>query len=109
MDRMAQPETSTGLGQIGQIALTVSDIARAVTFYRDSLGMQFLFQLPSLAFFDCNGSGEVLLWTISGTEVAHLNISGGLTWNAAGLADGMYIAKKTCNGVKTRKKFVIVR
>ena len=55
MDRMAQPETSTGLGQIGQIALTVSDIARAVTFYRDSLGMQFLFQLPSLAFFDCNG------------------------------------------------------
>jgi catechol 2,3-dioxygenase-like lactoylglutathione lyase family enzyme len=52
---MAQPTTSFGLGQIGQIALTVSDIDRAVAFYRDSLGMQFLFQVPNLAFFDCDG------------------------------------------------------
>jgi methylmalonyl-CoA/ethylmalonyl-CoA epimerase len=52
---MAQPTTSFGLGQIGQIALTVSDIGRAVAFYRDSLGMQFLFQVPNLAFFDCDG------------------------------------------------------
>ncbi len=55
MDRMAQPTTSSGLGQIGQIALTVSDIGRAVAFYRDSLGMRFLFQVPNLAFFDCDG------------------------------------------------------
>ncbi len=55
MDRMAQPTTSFGLGQIGQIALTVSDIGRAVAFYRDSLGMRFLFQVPNLAFFDCDG------------------------------------------------------
>ena len=55
MDRMAQPDISFGLGQIGQIALTVSDIGRAVTFYRDSLGMRFLFQVPNLAFFDCDG------------------------------------------------------
>jgi len=55
MDHMAQPETSFGLGQIGQIALTVSDIGRAVAFYRDSLGMRFLFQVPNLGFFDCDG------------------------------------------------------
>jgi catechol 2,3-dioxygenase-like lactoylglutathione lyase family enzyme len=52
---MAQPATGFGLGRIGQIALTVSDIGRAVTFYRDSLGMRFLFQVPNLAFFDCDG------------------------------------------------------
>ncbi len=52
---MAQPTTSFGLGQIGQLALTVSDMDRAVTFYRDSLGMRFLFQVPNLAFFDCDG------------------------------------------------------
>jgi methylmalonyl-CoA/ethylmalonyl-CoA epimerase len=52
---MALPTTSFGLGQIGQIALTVSDIGRAVAFYRDSLGMRFLFQVPNLAFFDCDG------------------------------------------------------
>ena len=52
---MAQPDTSISLGPIGQIALTVSDIAGAVSFYRDSLGMRFLFQVPNLAFFDCDG------------------------------------------------------
>lgn len=45
-----------GLGQIGQIAVPVSDIDRAVAFYRDVLGMRFLFQAPlGLGFFDCGG------------------------------------------------------
>jgi methylmalonyl-CoA/ethylmalonyl-CoA epimerase len=52
---MAQAEMSFGLGPIGQIALTVTDTARAVEFYRDKLGMRFLFQVPNLAFFDCGG------------------------------------------------------
>jgi methylmalonyl-CoA/ethylmalonyl-CoA epimerase len=55
MDHMAQSDTSFGLGRIGQIALTVSDIGRAVAFYRDALGVRFLFQVPNLAFFDCDG------------------------------------------------------
>lgn len=46
---------SFGLSQIGQIALTVSDLERAVAFYRDRLGMRFLFRVPNLAFFDCDG------------------------------------------------------
>ncbi len=45
-----------GLNQIGQIAVPVSDIERAITFYRDTLGMRFLFQAPpGLGFFDCSG------------------------------------------------------
>ena len=45
-----------GLGQIGQIAVPVSDIQRAIAFYRDVLGMRFLFQAPpGLGFFDCAG------------------------------------------------------
>ena len=45
-----------GLNQIGQIAIPVSDLDRSVTFYRDELGMKFLFQAPpGLAFFDCGG------------------------------------------------------
>ena len=47
---------SFGLGPIGQIAVPVGDIERAVAFYRDVLGMRFLFQVPpGLAFFDCAG------------------------------------------------------
>jgi len=40
---------------IGQIALTVRDLARSVTFYRDLLGLKLLFQVPNMAFFDCGG------------------------------------------------------
>jgi methylmalonyl-CoA/ethylmalonyl-CoA epimerase len=48
--------TNFGLVQIGQIAVPVSDIERAVAFYRDTLGMRFLFQAPpGLGFFDCAG------------------------------------------------------
>jgi len=45
-----------GLNQIGQIAVPVADIDRAVRFYRDTLGMKFLFQAPpGLGFFDVGG------------------------------------------------------
>lgn len=45
-----------GLSQIGQIAIPVSNLERAVEFYRDVLGIRFLFQAPpGLAFFDCGG------------------------------------------------------
>ncbi|MDD5466985.1 MAG: VOC family protein [Anaerolineales bacterium] len=45
----------TGLAQIGQVSLTVHQLERAIAFYRDHLGMRFLFQTPNLAFFDCQG------------------------------------------------------
>lgn len=45
-----------GLSQIGQIAVPVSDVERAIRFYRDTLGMRFLFQAPpGLGFFDLSG------------------------------------------------------
>ncbi len=45
-----------GLSQIGQIAIAFKDLPRAVTFYRDVLGLPFLFEAPpQLAFFDCAG------------------------------------------------------
>ena len=42
--------------KIGQIAIPVTDVERAIAFYRDVLGLTFLFQAgPNLAFFDCGG------------------------------------------------------
>ena len=41
-----------GLSEIGQVAVTVNDLERAVAFYRDALGMKHLFSAPpGLAFF----------------------------------------------------------
>lgn len=42
---------------IGQIHISVGDVDRAVTWYRDVLGLEFLFQVPGqpMAFFNCGG------------------------------------------------------
>jgi predicted enzyme related to lactoylglutathione lyase len=48
--------TTTAPSAIGQIALYVRDLDRAVGFYRDTLGLRFLFRAPpNMAFFDCGG------------------------------------------------------
>ena len=49
-------ESGLSQARIGQIAVVVQDLDRAVAFYRDTLGLRFLFQAPpKLAFFDCGG------------------------------------------------------
>lgn len=40
---------------IGQIAIVVHDLERAVAFYRDLLGMRYLFAVPKMAFLECGG------------------------------------------------------
>src|SRR5262245_35188326 len=60
MDSAAAP--AFGLSTIGQIAITVTDVARAVAFYRDTLGIKLLFQMPTMGFFDC-GSVRLMLST----------------------------------------------
>ena len=49
------PLSSPGLTGIGQIHVGVADLERATAFYRDVLGLPFLFQVPGMAFFDCAG------------------------------------------------------
>ena len=54
---------SAQLTGILQIAITVKDIERATTFYRDTLGLHLLMNAPNMAFFDCGG---VRLYLASG-------------------------------------------
>ena len=44
---------SVQLNEIGQIALTVRDLERAKNFYQNTLGMKFLFDAGTMAFFQC--------------------------------------------------------
>ncbi len=52
---MATATAPFGLSQIGQISVNVHDLKKAIAFYRDTLGMKFLFEIPNAAFFDCGG------------------------------------------------------
>jgi catechol 2,3-dioxygenase-like lactoylglutathione lyase family enzyme len=72
---------------LGQVALTVSDVGRSTTFYRDAVGLPFLFAAgPTLAFLDLGGvrlmlsapeggltpgSGTVLYIEVADIEATH--------------------------------------
>jgi methylmalonyl-CoA/ethylmalonyl-CoA epimerase len=47
------PAPQVQLEKIGQIALTVTDLARAKEFYGNTLGIRFLFDAGTMAFFQC--------------------------------------------------------
>jgi methylmalonyl-CoA/ethylmalonyl-CoA epimerase len=52
---MSGTEAGFEIISIGQIAIVVHDLPKAVEFYRDMLGLRFLYEFPGLAFFDCGG------------------------------------------------------
>ena len=59
------------LSQIGQIFVNVKDLDRAIAFYRDTLGMTFLFQAPpNMAFFTC-GEIRIMMGIADRPEIDH--------------------------------------
>jgi predicted enzyme related to lactoylglutathione lyase len=57
-----------GLDTVGQVFMPVRDLERAITFYRDVLGMAFLFEVPHMAFFELEGLRLMLGAREDGTE-----------------------------------------
>ena len=60
------------LGTIQQIGLVQHDVARAVPFYRDGLGLPLLFEVSGMAFFDAGGV-RLMLTKPSSAEFDHPN------------------------------------
>ncbi|HEX4140095.1 MAG TPA: VOC family protein [Candidatus Methylacidiphilales bacterium] len=52
---MSEGATGLGITRLGQVAINAHDVERATAFYRDVLGLKFLFAAGQLAFFDCGG------------------------------------------------------
>jgi methylmalonyl-CoA/ethylmalonyl-CoA epimerase len=82
-------EETIKLGPLGQIALTVANLDAAVAFYRDAVGLPFLFAFPNQAFFDCGGvrlmistpeagevvaNGATLYFTVSDIQAAYAQL-----------------------------------
>jgi predicted enzyme related to lactoylglutathione lyase len=71
MTASSPASASPGLLTIGQIAINTRDITRAVAFYRDVLGIPFMFEAPpSLAFFKC-GDVSLMLGGAESPEFDH--------------------------------------
>lgn len=43
------------IDRIIQFSIPVTDLPRATAFYRDVAGLNLLFEVPNMAFFDCGG------------------------------------------------------
>jgi methylmalonyl-CoA/ethylmalonyl-CoA epimerase len=56
--------------KVGQIFVNAHDLDRAVAFYRDRVGLRFLFQVPRMAFFQC-GELTVMLGIAESAEFDH--------------------------------------
>lgn len=83
---------SSELTGIGQIAIRVLDLDRAIATYAERLGLRFLFRAPpALAFFECGGvrlmlsppePGEfdhpssILYFTVADIRGAHARLAG---------------------------------
>ena len=59
---MEDTQSTLHLDDITQIALTVQNLEEAKRFYRDTLGMRFLFDAGAMAFFQC-GSIRLMIGT----------------------------------------------
>lgn len=67
--------TEHQLSAIGQIAVTVRDVSVALPFYRDALGLSFLFSAgPNLAFLDAGGVRLMLSTPQGSGSVGHNSI-----------------------------------
>jgi predicted enzyme related to lactoylglutathione lyase len=85
---------TTIAGPIGQIAITVSDVAAATQFYRDVLGLPFLFAAgPNLAFLQA-GDTRLMLTTPQGAgqvganSILYFNVTDIVATQAAMVARG---------------------
>ncbi len=83
---------TTSPTRIGQIAINVHDVPRAVSFYRDALGLPLLFEVPpKMAFFACgpvrlmlsvpetadvDHPGSILYYVVDDIEASHAAMSG---------------------------------
>ncbi len=53
---MVDSSTATRIRSIGQVALSIKDVARAERFYGETLGLAHIFTFGDLAFFDAGGT-----------------------------------------------------
>jgi DNA-binding CsgD family transcriptional regulator/predicted enzyme related to lactoylglutathione lyase len=54
-NRSMPSRSGTALGSIGQVSLSIRDVARAERFYGEILGLRHIFTFGDLAFFDAGG------------------------------------------------------
>ena len=87
---MSIATSDIGISRLGQISVNVHNQDRAVSFYRDTLGLPLLFTTGHLSFFNCGGvrlmlsppekpefdhPGSVLYFVVSDIEAAYRQLT----------------------------------
>ena len=87
---MSTAALGIGISRLGQVSVNVHDLNRAISFYRDSLGLPLLFTTGELGFFNCGGvrlmltppekpefdhPGSVLYFVVEDIKAAHKQLA----------------------------------
>lgn len=72
--RQASPSVELAGHRVHQVALTTNNLERAMRFYRDTLGLPFLFKTNGMAFFDIAGVRLMLALDPSRTKAPPTSI-----------------------------------
>ncbi|HEX9938416.1 MAG TPA: VOC family protein [Longimicrobium sp.] len=67
---MNDTAAKVGITDVGQIAINAKDLQRAIGFYRDVLGLPFLFEIPNAAFFQA-GPVRLMVGSAETAEFDH--------------------------------------
>lgn len=70
----AETAGGAGIRGLGQLGVSVQDLDAMTAFYRDALGLRFLFAAPGMSFFDLGGVRLMLSLPEKGVEDAHGSI-----------------------------------
>ena len=70
----ANEDTAVQVQGLGQIGVAVRDLDGMTAFYRDTLGLRFLFAAPGMSFFDLGGIRLMLSLPSPGAEDSHGSI-----------------------------------
>ncbi len=88
---MSATTAGIGISRLGQVGINVHDLDRAVSFYRDILGLPLLFMAGGMGFFDCAGvrlmlsrpekpefdhPGSVLYFAVPDIQAAYRQLQG---------------------------------
>ena len=87
---MSTAAGGVGISRLGQVSVNVHKLDRALSFYRDTLGLPLLFTTGNLGFFNCGGvrlmlsppekpefdhPGLVLYFVVADIEAAHRQLA----------------------------------
>jgi methylmalonyl-CoA/ethylmalonyl-CoA epimerase len=104
-NHVSTPATAPAISHIGQIAIIVKDVGRAIGFYQNTLGFPMMFRAGNLALFMC-GQTRLML---DGAAEAEFDHPGSILYFSVPDINAAYQQMKSCGAEFRDQPHMIAR